>query len=117
MIVSRIMNCSTRAAITVAVAFGVVACATDSGKTEAQRQADRETVEHVQAALDADRQLYARHIIVRSDNGVVHLSGFVWEPPDLVEAKRVAALVPGVSQVVNDLELQRNGNDNSGITR
>jgi osmotically-inducible protein OsmY len=48
---------------------------------------------------------------------VVRLSGYVWDPPDLVEAKRVAALVPGVSQVVNELELERNGNDNSGITR
>ena len=111
------MNRSTCAAVAVAVAFGVVACATHSAKTEAERQVDRETAGRVQAALDADQQLYARHIIVRADNGVVHLSGFVWEPPDLVEAKRVAALVPGVFQVVNDLELQRNGNDNSGITR
>jgi osmotically-inducible protein OsmY len=110
------MNCSARVGIA-AVVFTLAACATDSGKTEAQRLADRDTVARVQAALDADKQLYARHIIVQADNGVVHLSGFVWDPPDLVEAKRVAALVPGVSQVVNDLELQRGGNDNSGITR
>jgi len=67
--------------------------------------------------LDTDKKLYARHITVRADNGVVRLTGYVWDPPDLIEAKRVAALVPGVSQVVNDLELERNGSDNSGITR
>jgi osmotically-inducible protein OsmY len=54
---------------------------------------------------------------VRADNGVVRLSGFVWDPPDLLEAKSVAELVPGVSSVVNDLELERNGVDNSGVTR
>jgi len=101
----------------VAVVLGVVACATEAGKSEAQQQADRETAGRVQAALDADKQLYARHIFVRADNGVVHLSGYVWDPPELLEAKRVAGLVPGVSQVVSELELQRNGNDNSGITR
>ncbi len=108
---------SVRAALAGGIAVGVVACAAGPGKSEAQQQADRETAGRVQAALDADKQLYARHIIVRADNGVVHLSGYVWDPPELVEAKRVAALVPGVSQVVSELELQRNGNDNSGITR
>jgi osmotically-inducible protein OsmY len=86
-------------------------------KSEAQRQADREIAQSVQAALNADKQLYARHIFVRADNGVVRLSGFVWETPELFEATRVAEHVPGVSRVVNDLELERNGMDNSGVTR
>ncbi len=114
---SRLRNRSVRAGAAGAVLLCVAACATGPGKTEAQQQADRETAGRVQAALDADKRLYARHIIVRADNGVVHLTGYVWDPPELVEAKRVAGLVPGVSQVVSELELQRNGNDNSGITR
>ncbi len=61
--------------------------------------------------------LYARHIFVHADSGVVRLTGYVWDPPDLFEAKSVAELVPGVSSVVNDLELNRNGMDNSGVTR
>jgi osmotically-inducible protein OsmY len=101
----------------VAVLLGALACTTPSAKSDAQRQADRETAGHVRAALDADKHLYARHIVVHADNGVVHLSGYVWDPPDLIEARRIAGLVPGVSQVVSDLELQRNGSDNSGITR
>jgi BON domain len=117
LIVSRVMNRVACAGAAVLVLCGVLACTTPSAKSDAQRQADRETARSVQAALDADKKLYAKHITVRADNGVVRLSGYVWDPPDLIEAKRVAALVPGVSQVVNDLELERNGSDNSGITR
>ena len=105
------------AGIITAVLCAGSGCAAGPVRSEAQRQADRETATRVQAALDADKQLYARHIIVRADNGVVRLSGFVWETPEIYEAKRVAALVPGVSRVVNDLELERNGMDNSGVTR
>jgi osmotically-inducible protein OsmY len=105
------------AGIATAVLCGGFGCAAGPAKSEAQRQADRETVQRVQAALDSDKRIYARHIVVRADNGVVRLTGFVWDPPDLYEAKHVAELVPGVSQVVNDLELDRNGMDNSGVTR
>jgi osmotically-inducible protein OsmY len=104
------------AAVGVAVLCCAVACAVPH-KSDAQRQADRETAERVQAALDADKLLYAKHIIVRADYGVVRLSGYVWDPPDLNEAQSIAAQVQGVSRVVNDLELQRNGADNSGVVR
>ena len=114
---SRVMQRIACAGAAVLVLCSVLACTTPSTKSDAERQADRETARSVQAALEADKKLYARHITVRAENGVVRLSGYVWDPPDLLEAKRVAALVPGVSQVVNDLELERNGNDNSGITR
>jgi osmotically-inducible protein OsmY len=111
------MNRAACAGFALALLCGVAACATGPAKSDAQLQADRETAARVQAALDADKQLYAKHITVRADNGVVRLTGFVWDPPDLMEAKSVAELVPGVSSVVNDLELQRNGMDNSGVTR
>jgi hyperosmotically inducible periplasmic protein len=84
-------------------------------KTEAEKQADQATMQRVQQALDADNVLYARHILIRADGGVVRLSGFVWDPPDLVEAERVAGSVQGVSRVVNALELQRNGIDDSSV--
>ena len=112
--VARRLAC---AAVLTALLCGGLGCAAPPAKSEAQRQADREIAQSVQAALNADKQLYARHIFVRADNGVVRLSGFVWETPELFEAKRVAEQVPGVSQVVNDLELERNGMDNSGVTR
>lgn len=108
------LGCAGAAAAVLCTGYG---CAAGPAKSDAQRQADREIAQSVQAALNADKQLYARHIFVRADNGVVHLSGFVWETPELFEAKRVAEQVPGVARVVNDLELDRNGMDNSGVTR
>jgi osmotically-inducible protein OsmY len=99
------------------VVCGAVACATGPRKTEAERQVDRETADRVQLALDNDTGLYARHISVRADGGVVSLGGYVWTQPDLDEAMRVAAAVPGVKKVIDDLELQRNGIDNSPVSR
>jgi osmotically-inducible protein OsmY len=117
MILSPLVDRTARAAVLGAVLCAVVACATDAGKSDTQRRADREVAERVQSALNADDKLYARHIFVRADGGVVHLSGYVWDPPDLLEARHVAELVQGVTKVVNDLELQRNGMDNNGVTR
>lgn len=114
---SPVMNRMACAGVAAAVLCSVLGCATGPPKTEAQRQADRETAERVQTALESDKLLYAKHISVRADNGVVRLSGFVWDPPDLDEARSDAELVPGVVRVVNDLELQLNGIDNSDISR
>jgi osmotically-inducible protein OsmY len=101
-----------------ALAMGsLVACATGPLETPAEQQANKATVDKVEQALNADTTLYARHIIVRADKGVVRLTGFVWDQPDLLEAQRIAGSVPGVIRVVNALELERNGNDNSGVTR
>lgn len=73
--------------------------------------------ERVQAALNADTGLFAKHINVRADNGIVRLSGYVWTQPDLEEAQRIAGMVPGVMKVVNDMELERGGIDNSNVSR
>jgi osmotically-inducible protein OsmY len=116
-ILTAIMNRVRYAAVGVAILCGAVACATGPHKSDAQRQADKETAERVQDALDGDRMLYAKHITVRADFGVVRLSGYVWEPPDITEAQSIAEQVQGVTRVVNDLELQRNGIDDSPVTR
>ncbi len=96
---------------------GLGACAMGAHKTDAQKQADDAVVGRVEQALAADQDLYSRHITVRADDGVVNLSGFVWDPPDLVEAERIAGAVPGVTRVVNSLELERNGQSNSPVAR
>jgi len=86
-------------------------------QSDAQKQADRETADRVDSALQADKLLYAKHITVHVYNGVARLTGYVWESPDLIEATRIAEGVPGVSSVVNDLELQRNGLGDSPVSR
>ncbi|HLZ99621.1 MAG TPA: BON domain-containing protein [Steroidobacteraceae bacterium] len=104
-------------ALAAVVVCGAVACATGPRKTEAERQADAETASRVQLALNDDRQLYARHITVRADDGVVDLSGYVWTQPELEEAIRVAGLVPGVTRVVDRIEVDRGGISNSPVSR
>jgi len=69
------------------------------------------------AKLNANPAYYFRHVDVRLQNGVAHLSGYVWSTDALYAAQRIARSVPGVTAVVtNELELERNGR-NSGVTR
>ena len=103
--------------VAVVVLCGLAACASGPRKTDAQLQADRETAERVETALNADKALYAKHISVRADNGIVRLTGYVWNASDFETARLIAEDVPGVTGVVNDLELNRNGNDNGPVAR
>jgi hypothetical protein len=100
-----------------ALLVGLTGCVLTAPRTEAQKQADKELADRVDKALHEDRLLYANHITVHVNNGVAELSGYVWEAPDLTEAERVAGGVEGVSSVVDDLELQRNGLGDSPVSR
>jgi osmotically-inducible protein OsmY len=90
-------------------AYGVVACSTAPPRTTAERVADADITDRVQAALLADPNIYARHIDVAVDRGVVHLGGYVWEDNDFQTARRDAASVPGVKKVITQMELMRGG--------
>jgi osmotically-inducible protein OsmY len=115
--VSRLIKRVPYAGVAVAVLCGVAACASGAPKTDAQEQADKQVAERVEAALNADRALFAKHITAHADNGVVRLTGYVWEASDFEEANYIASNVPGVTKVINDLELNRNGNDNGPVAR
>jgi osmotically-inducible protein OsmY len=106
-----------REGIAVVVACALAACASAPPKSDSQRAEDKVMGERVEAALNADKGLYAKHITAHADGGVVTLTGLVWESSDFDEATFVAENVPGVTRVVNDLELQRNGNDNGPVAR
>jgi len=89
-------------------AIGLAGCA-QLPRTAAERAADDDLAARVDRALLGDPQMYARHIDVDATRGVVRLSGFVWTSDDLYEAQRVAANVPGVTKVVDQLELMVGG--------
>jgi osmotically-inducible protein OsmY len=93
----------------VLIACGVIACSTMPRRTAEQRVADADTASRVQAALLADPEIYARHIDVRVDGGVVHLGGYVWEAEDFRTARRDASSVPGANTVITEMELVRGG--------
>ena len=114
---SRVIRRVSYAGVAVAVLCGVAACASGPTKTDAQAQADKVMAERGEAALNADKALFAKHITAHADNGVVRLTGYVWEAGDFEEANYIASNVPGVTKVVNDLELNRNGNDNGPVAR
>ena len=101
----------------VAVLCGLAACASGPRKTDAQLQVDKETAARVETALNADKTLYAKHISVHADNGVVRLTGYIWDPSDFQTATLIAEGVPGVTGVVNNLELNRNGTENGAVSR
>jgi BON domain len=115
--VSRVIKRVSCAGVAMAVLCGLVACASSPPKSDAQLQADKVMGERVEAALNADKALFAKHITAHADNGVVRLTGYVWETSDFQEAVSIAEGVPGVTRVVNDLELNRNGNENGPVAR
>ena len=101
--------------LAVAICCSVTGCMTT--KSPEQRQADKALAEQVQAALSSDKNLYSRHIVVRADNGVVTLGGYVWTPEEMSAAVQIAGSVSGVSNVVNRMEVDRGDVQDSGVTR
>jgi osmotically-inducible protein OsmY len=97
------------AAAAVLAACTLAACATTTPRTPAERAADAEIADQVEAALGADSTIYARHIDVQVNRGVVYLGGIVWESRDFLTARRDAASVPGVKAVDSNMELLRGG--------
>lgn len=87
----------------------VAACSTMPPVSPRQARSDENTADRVYAALNADPTYYYRHVDVRVDAGVAHLSGYVWSADALFRAKKIAAAVPGITNVVNEMELERQG--------
>lgn len=111
-----IMNRIRGMAVAAAVVCLLVACASAPRKTPAEKQADKDMADRVTGVLNGDQLLYARHIIVRADNGVVNLSGYVWTQPELEDAIHLAQSVPGVTKVVDTMEVDRSALQDSAVT-
>ena len=65
--------------------------------------------ERVYDALNTDPMYYFRHVDVRVQHGVVTLSGYVWSVPSLYRAEKIASGTPGVTRVIDRMELERDG--------
>ncbi len=90
------------------VAF-IASCATKPPRTSSEIKADKAIGLEVTQQLANDQNIYARHIEVDVYRGVVTLSGFVFEANDMFEAAQVAARVPGVISVSNQMHLEEFG--------
>jgi len=82
---------------------------TTTPRTPEERAVDADIAERVGAALGTDSRIYARHVDVNVDRGVVHLGGYIWSDSELRFAKADAAAVPGVLGVSDEIELMRGG--------
>jgi len=98
-----------RVALALMLLSVIVGCEAGPRQTSAEQQTDKAISDRVINALSADSVLFARHISVWADGGVVHLTGYVWDDSDLNHAKRIAGSVPGVTRVVDEIDLEREG--------
>jgi osmotically-inducible protein OsmY len=100
------------AVATLAVAFPVYS-QTGSGagggaqSSAKQSAGDDAIAKQVYDKLNADPTGYYKHVTVRADHGVVTLGGIVWSDVDLNKAKRIAASVPGVKNVVDRMTIEQ----------
>jgi hypothetical protein len=108
--------------VLIAVATLTVSCASASPKPSVPTAAasmrselgatDEILANSVYSELNADPTYYFRHVDVRVDNGVAHLSGYVWSTDAIYAARKIAGNVPGVTGVMtSQLALERNGRD------
>jgi osmotically-inducible protein OsmY len=104
-LVWRVGACSAVLAATVLA----VACSSTPPRSPAQTGADEAVANRVYSALNADPTYFYRHVDVRVDNGIVDLRGYVWNAEAIYRARQIARDVPGVRQVVTNLELQIGG--------
>jgi osmotically-inducible protein OsmY len=96
-------------AASLVAAFGLMACATGQPPYPGERAADSSIAHQVRVALNSDPQLYARHVDISVNQGVVHLGGYVWAPEDFELARKDAQGVPGVKAVDLRMQLLRGG--------
>ena len=107
---SRSWRRTVGAAVTyTCAAILAAACAADPPRTLEQQQSDMNAMKEFYSRLESDQNYYYPHVTIRVENGVAHLSGYVWNAQALYHAKDVANRVPGITSVVDTLEVERDG--------
>jgi hypothetical protein len=75
----------------------------------AQRLVDEQLKAEVERALRNNPTLMSEHLDVSIKNGVVTLTGLVFDDWDMRIARRAANHIPGVKRVINDMEIKLGG--------
>jgi osmotically-inducible protein OsmY len=66
---------------------------------------DEELTRRVEEALQADPYIFTEHVTVRTQNGVVHVEGLIYNYTDLIDLKQIARKIRGAKRVVLDVEM------------
>jgi osmotically-inducible protein OsmY len=107
---SRPWRLTIRSAVACAVApMLAAACAADPPTSSQRHQSDIRAMNEFYSRLASDQTYYYPHVTIRVENGVARLSGYVWNTEAQYHAKEVATNVPGITAVVDNLELEREG--------
>jgi osmotically-inducible protein OsmY len=93
---------ATAAMATMTVALG---CASAPPESPEQAQADAATADRVYAALEADRLHLYIGLSVRVRYGAAYINALTFDPSVRDEATQIARNVPGVTKVVNEIEV------------
>jgi osmotically-inducible protein OsmY len=99
---SRAHTWATAAMATMTFALG---CASTPPESPEQAQADAATADRVYAALEADRLHLYIGLNVRVRNGAAYISALTFDPSVRDEATDIARKVPGVTKVVNQIDV------------
>jgi osmotically-inducible protein OsmY len=81
----------------------------DTVVVTAQRLLDEQLRTEVERALRNDPTLMSDHLDVSIKNGVVTLTGLVFDDWDMRIARRAAKRIAGVKRVINDMEIKLGG--------
>ena len=93
----------------VVAAMLAVAWAADPPASSQQYQSDMHAMMEFYSRLASDHVHYYPHVTIHVENGVARLSGYVWSTDAQYHAKEIASSVPGITAVVDNLELEREG--------
>ena len=78
----------------------------------AKRQAaDEQVTRQVEQTLTNDPWIFAEHITISTQNGVVRLEGIVGDTGEMFRIMRLCRKIPGARRVVNELEIMHNDPD------
>jgi osmotically-inducible protein OsmY len=80
----------------------------------ATREADEQVTQQVEKTLTNDPWIYAEHISVTTENGVVRLQGIVADTGEWLRILRLCRRIPGARRVVSELELMHPDPDGGG---
>lgn len=77
----------------------------------AERPVDAQITRKVMAALRQDPYVFADHVTVTTENGVVRLEGVMTDLHDMLRVLRLARRIAGKGRVVNKIELAPSDDD------
>jgi osmotically-inducible protein OsmY len=78
----------------------------------AKRQAaDEQVTRQVEQTLTNDPWIFAEHITITTQNGVVRLEGIVGDTGEMFRIMDLARKIPGARRVVSQLEIMHNDPD------